>query len=136
MGQKPEQTAKHVSTWWELDLPTNWSAHNDVECVTFIPNSDVGALQISCYKLDDNVTEEDLIEFSNGLMGGANRKYLVLNEFTGFNLDYIEMDTYWKKWWLKSGEIMFYVTYNCDSRMADENANDIELIMSTLKLRK
>ncbi len=127
---------EYVSAWWVLEIPKHWYARDDAECVTFVPDTNIGALQISAYKKGGEVTDEDLIEFSGDLSGCTEHKRLKIYEFSGFTVIYSEGETYWKRWWLRSGEIMIFATYNCDLKEANRHADEVESIISTLKEKK
>ena len=56
---------KYKSAWWSVELPDDWEAKQDEDCVTLTSERDIGALQISGYRRDgENVTDDDLLEFA------------------------------------------------------------------------
>ena len=114
---------------WSLDLPEGWHAEVDDSCVTFCHTEDVGAFQVSSYRKDDVVTDADLKEFAGDIPLAA----VSLAGFTGFRTRFSEGDTFWTRWWLRSGCQMIFATYNCD--LADRGREDEAVAMMLDSLR-
>ncbi|HEX8833033.1 MAG TPA: hypothetical protein VF719_02470, partial [Abditibacteriaceae bacterium] len=97
------------SAWWEIDLPTDWLEEQDESCSTFFAEDGVGALQVSAYRKDEDVTDLDLEEFAEEHIPAAANKLLPVHigSLTGFYFQADTKDEYClREWWLRSGETM------------------------------
>lgn len=92
-------------------------------------------MQISAYRRDsEDITHDDLLDFAEDeLVEGIELLNLQCGEFTGIGFTYLANGDYWRKWWLRNGYLLLYVTYNC---LAHEHILEIETVnqmMDTLK---
>lgn len=110
---------------WSLVVPPNWRAWHDTECATLVADEEIGALQISAAFKDTDVTDDDLREFaSDHLEAGAKSRPVSVGEFVGFEICCGDDDTFWRQWYLRNGQQMLFVTYNCalESRGIEDTA--------------
>ena len=112
---------RYKSTDWSLEVSEGWSHESDEDCTTFEHPKGVGAFQVSSYRKDEAVTDEDLREFAGEIPLAA----VSFARFTGFRTRFSEDDTFWTKWWLRSGQQMIHATYNCS--LADRGREDVEV---------
>jgi len=128
---------KYVSTNWSLNLAEGWVSEFDDDCHTFYHPEGVGALQISAYTIETPVTDEDLIE-NTGLDedGIAHLGKNDWGQFHGYQLIYGVDNTFWRKWWLRNGNVLLFVTYNCDAQDTDIESTTINNIMASLSVEK
>ncbi len=127
---------KFQRPWWELELPPSWSAEDNEDCSSFYNEDGVGALQCSAYQKDEDITDSDLKEFAaEEIPPGAKLSAVQCGSFTGFYTHFDREDTYWRKWWLRSGQTMVYATYNC--ALSDRSIEDEQVgqILNSLRVR-
>src|SRR5205823_3882442 len=112
------------------------SGSQDETCATFLADSPIGALQISAASKGMGfVTDDDLKDFAQEhIDAGAKLGTVTYGPFSGFYLHYPEGEHYWKHWWLRSGNILVYVTYNAEIAAKGVEDEAIERILSTLRL--
>ena len=107
------------AAWWSLILPAGWQGQHDEECSTITGPRHSGALQISAYQKERaNVTDGDLREFALEQRGSSAplRRYR-FGAFEGFGVTWQSNGTCWREWWLRTGSVMLYVTFNDENRV-------------------
>ncbi len=110
------------STNWIIDVPPGWAVYPSEDCTTFQQEHEaIGAFQVSSYCKDKSVTEDDLQKFAGNVPLAA----ITTPNFSGFRTRFSEDDVFWTKWWLRAGNQMIYVTYNC---LLDDNGREDEQI--------
>jgi hypothetical protein len=118
-------------------LPDGWLAQLDDKCFLFFAETGVGALQISAYRKDFGyVTAKDLRELaSDELQDITHAVPIIVGEFQGQTASRVSGELFWRRWWLRSGQLLVYVTYN--RGVDDECGEDsvVERIVNSLKLR-
>jgi len=119
---------RYQSTDWSLEVPNGWRYGSDADCTTFEHPQGVGALQISSYRKDEAVTDDDLREFAGGIPLAA----VSFGRLTGFRTRFSEDDTFWTKWWLRSGRQMLLVTYVCPLADRGREDNEVASMMGSL----
>ena len=121
--------------YWQIQIPDDWTAEKDPDCVSIYHDESFGILQISAEQFDDDVTFETLQDFAEEhIEAGAELEDLDLGQFSGFTLDYSIDNEYWREWYLKYDRLFIFVTYNC--QLEDESNEDdiIDTILSSLKI--
>ena len=127
----------YESSWWSVVLPPGWTASRENECTTFRATPPLGALQISSARkdlqpVDDNDLKEFAREHSNSAATLCDVKY---GSFVGFSAERSQAGLYWKEWWLRSGRLMLYVTYNVAVPYKDSEMSLVEGILRTATAR-
>ena len=118
---------RYKSTDWSLEIPNGWSHDEDESCTTFARPHGVSAFQVSSFRKDESVTDDDLREFAGEIPLAA----VSFGQLTGFRTRFSEDDTFWTKWWLRAGRQMIHVTYNCPlSESGHEDAEVSAMIQS------
>jgi hypothetical protein len=127
--------AKFESSWWVAELPEDWLAETMDECASFSQKQGVGCLQISAYQnLDRSVAHEDLQEFSWEEMQEQPALHPVrCGSFTGFAIVQAADQEWWRKWWLRNGNLLLFVTYNCREESRGKEDAVVDSILETLK---
>ncbi|KAB7624305.1 hypothetical protein [Alkalilimnicola sp. S0819] len=118
---------------WKIDLPAHWEVEEDEDSTIIYEEDGVGALQISGLVAEQDVTDGDLREFAaEHLAAGARAEAVELGEFSGFTFSYTEDDEHWREWYLRTGPVALFVTYNCD--LEDRGVEDeaMEQVLGTL----
>jgi hypothetical protein len=92
---------EYTSSWWSIELPSDWSAEEEESCVSFSAEHDVGALQISAYRRDgEAVTDEDLNDFAEDeLIDGIMLQDVSCGDFRGIAISYAKDESLWRKLW-------------------------------------
>ncbi len=112
---------RYESTDWSIEVPEGWSHEFGDDCTTFEHPQGVGAFQVSSYRKDEPVTDDDLREFIGEIPLAA----VSFGRFTGFRTRFSEDDTFWTKWWLRAANQMIFATYNCS--LAERGREDAEV---------
>ena len=127
--------SEYRSSWWSIDLLSGWAADEQVECVAFVRDDGVGALQISSYEHDSGtVPAGDLDDFTEGeFPDGATLEPVTCGVLSGVGVDYVADGNFWLKRWLHKGTLLVYATYNCDAADRDYELPDVNRMLATLK---
>jgi hypothetical protein len=122
------------NAWWSVELPPNWRGYPDVYCATFQADPPLGALQISAADKETGiVTDQDMREFAaKRVAPGVRFADVRLGAFTGLTTRYFRDGLFWNEWWLKSGHLMVYATYNVVREREGEETEVIESILTSL----
>ena len=124
-----------TDAYWQIEIPDDWEAEQDADCVSIFHDESFGILQISAEQFDDEVTFETLLELADEhIEAGAELEELQFGPFKGFTLEYSIEDEYWREWYLQYDRFFLYITYNC--RLEDESNEDdiIDTILASLKI--
>lgn len=126
------------SQWWEIDLPDGWEAEPEEHCVTISDPNGVGALQVGAYQKPDGIVNEDNLLDATELepLSRKNLEKKRYKDFEGFHYTFSADDRFWRKWWLRSGYTMMFVTYNCAFAARDVESEIIDKMVSSLKNRQ
>lgn len=126
----------YQSEWWSVSLPSGWKASADETCVTIVSPGETGAVQISAYRKDTEVDEEDLHEFAaEDIPAGVPVADVQLAKLSGLHIHYCLDDTYWREWWLRAKCTLVYVTYNCSVRDQDIDKRDVDEMLNSLRVK-
>ncbi|MEW6307148.1 MAG: hypothetical protein AB1705_27100 [Verrucomicrobiota bacterium] len=112
---------RYESTDWALEIPDGWHHEEGDSCVAFYHPDGVGAFQVSSYRKDDVVTDDDLLEFAGDVPLAA----VSFGLLRGFRTQFSEGHKFWTKWWLRAGRQMIHATYNCS--LSDHGFEDAEV---------
>lgn len=126
-----------VEPSWQANRPDGWEVKRDDDCITLHRHDGHGALQISTAFKDASVTTEDLHDYaSRHIEAGAKTRDLTCGDFVGFTLAFGENDIYWRHWYLRHGNQMLFITYNCsiDDRGKEDAA--VAQILHSLRDRQ
>ena len=122
--------------WWSLSLATGWEAEVDEYCVTIAQPDGVGALQVSAYKKRDGsiASRDDLLEATElEPHQFQHLGELSCGDFHGFQLVYAQGDVFWRRFWLANGEVMVFVTYNCEKQHQDQELAPVNEMLASLR---
>jgi hypothetical protein len=121
-------------TWWELKLRDGWEAHDDPECLT-ITRSDAGAFQLSSAIKKSGVILpselEDLCERDTPL--GIKPIPFNTAVFHGLTASYVDEGSLWEKFWLASGNLHIYATYNGLPSVLNSELPDVKAMLESLR---
>jgi hypothetical protein len=105
---------RYISTWWYLDLPPDWCWQVDDSCVTFARTSEDGILQVSAARKDYGLVSDDELKgfASQRIAPNIPLESVRVGAFLGLTTRYRKDHRMWQEWWLRSGRLVIYVTYN------------------------
>lgn len=123
-----------LSTWWSADLPSGWRGVEEAKCATISRQPRLGVLQVSAARKPKGlVTDQDLRDFAEEhVVAGKVLVGIAYKSFSGFSVDYAKDRLFWKEWWLRSGNLMIYATYNVERGKEDIEKNDLDYILNSL----
>ena len=125
----------YIDVNWQINIPDDWQAEQDPDCVSIFHDESFGILQISAEQFDDELDMETLQDFADEhIEAGAELEEIELGPFSGFTLDYSIDNEYWQEWYLMYDRLFIFITYNC--QLEDESSEDdiIETILTTIKI--
>lgn len=133
MSQKNE--IKYCSNWWSVHLPSKWQAKEDKECVTLLGEHFQSALQISSARKENSaITDVDIKDFANGRISDMVAFHKVdIGVFCGFYAERIEDGIFWREWWLRSGNLLIYASYNVDEQFKASETAIVDGVIKSLR---
>jgi hypothetical protein len=137
----PSAAADHKTTassdrTWALELPQGWLSQDDGQVVSMFRQDGVGALQISSYFRDAPVTDEDLQELAAERLNAAavpDPASVRLGAFTGLQVEFVDGDEFWSRWYVRHGHQALFITYNCAVAQRGPEFDDVKRILQTLE---
>src|SRR6266404_1092755 len=117
-----------VPDWWSIDVPDSWCVTEHPECTTFEPQASESAFQVSAHRKHGDVTDDDLRDFA----GDTPLKPIALPHFTGFESTSTEGQLFTRKFWLRAGAFMLFVTYICPLGARGREDSILEEMLSSL----
>lgn len=120
--------------WWCLELPDEWSAEMEEECVTISDCDGVGEINITVVrKSEGDVNTDDLKQFAEELVSqGLRGEPVAAGTAQGLLFDYDDSDGAWREWYLGSHSLLIYITYNTDPEHKGLDDAIVDEIISTL----
>jgi hypothetical protein len=119
---------RYSSTDWSVDVPDTWHVTEHPECTTFEPTSGNSALQVSAYRKDSAVSDDDLREFA----GDVPLSPVSLPQFSGFERTSTDDQFFSRKLWLRAGQSMLFVTYTCSFAARGREDSAVEAVLRSL----
>lgn len=120
---------------WKITLPDDWVAEDEVDYVSLYHPDGVGDLLISTFEHEHAVTDDDLEEFAaDHIDSEVESEDVECGDFTGFSFCYEVENEYLCEWYLKSDNLMLFVTYSCALEDEDKSEEDIvDTILDSLQ---
>jgi hypothetical protein len=88
---------------WSIVLPPEWVGEHDEDCATIYNPDGAGALQISAYSKNGDVTKEDLMGLANEYIPvGAKLTRIEVGQFSGYSVAVGLEGQFWQYWFCKS----------------------------------
>jgi len=128
----------YTHTHYNVNLPDGWTVENKTDYTIFYLPDGIGDLIISSFEREQEVTEDDLEEFAaDHIDSDVDSEEVEYGEFTGFSFCYDVDEEYLCEWFLKSGNLMLFITYSCALEDEDNSEEDIvESILNSLHTQK
>lgn len=118
---------------WKIELLPEWVGEVDEDCSTIYHPDGVGALQISAFVKDSEVTEEDLKGFAKDhIEAGARLSPLNAEGFKGFTFAFGVENEFWQFWYVSAGNVALFITYNCEANDRDYEVEDIRTMVASV----
>lgn len=119
---------------WSLDVSDEWSVTKHEECLS-LALSDGGALQASSARKEQGaVTQRDLLWSEAERASWGEWKPVRCGEFTGIFYEYVQEAAVWRRWYLRSGPVLLFITYNGTFEAAAREWEPVLSILSTARL--
>ena len=119
---------------WKVTLLPEWIGKHDEECSTIYHPNGVGALQISSYSKNCDVTDSDLRDLAHEhIESGAKLAEADSGEFRGFTLAFGVDGEFWQYWYIANGSIALLVTYNCNEADLGPERDQVKKIVASLQ---
>jgi hypothetical protein len=132
---KPKRVFVSKSNWWSVLVPDEWEVIEDGHCATLHAGLELGTLQISAARKGlRDVTPEELREFARDRESqGSRLTDIEYSAFLGIFAEYDQEGRHWVEWWLRSSELVLYVTFIvgiCEKATA---RTEVESILNSLR---
>lgn len=53
-------------------------------------------------------------------------------DYSGYQYDYLERDSFFRQWWLVNERTMMFITYQCDPESKDSHVEEIDKIVRSI----
>ena len=118
---------------WSLEVSEEWSVTDHPECLT-LEISDQSALQASSSRKQNGlVTEEDLFFSAEKRKAWGSWQPASCGEFEGIVYEYTEGERVWRRWFLRRGKTLLFVTYNGSSAATEQERFAVDQVLSTVR---
>lgn len=118
---------------WRINLLPEWVVEHEEDCSLIFHPEGVGALQISSYSKEGNVTEADLKGLAQEhIEAGAKLTEADAGDFEGFTLAFGSDNGFWQCWYVANGPTALFITYNCQAADRDAEIESIKSMISDL----
>ena len=124
---------KYISELWQVDLPVGWEVEEEEGAVSLYHPDSSGTLTLSATKEQEDISDEYMEELlAEHLDADAELFDVEFESFSGVTCCYDDEEEYWCEWYLCSGPVLLFITYNCP--LADEGAEEdvVESILESL----
>lgn len=129
-----EKMSKYTSRYWSVVLPEDWQGESDDESDVLYAEEGYGELCISADR-QDKKPDDDFLKYlaEEHISAGAQTYPVKLGDFNGFTLSYDTDEEYWIEWYLCSGNVVLFATYQCQT--IEEGIEDemVRRIMGSLR---
>lgn len=118
---------------WSLEVSDEWSVTDHPECLS-LTLSDEGALQVSSARKQDGfVEEQDLLFPEEERESWGKWKPVHCGEFDGIVYEYTQEEIVWRRWFLRNGPVLLFVTYNGTADAAKREAAAVSIVLNTVR---
>lgn len=120
--------------WWCIELPDEWSAEMDDDCVSITDCDNVGTIDVSAIRKEEGlVSEQDLKDLAEELIAdGFEFQRVTIAGSKGLLFSYQEEDVAWREWYLAHDSLVLYATYNTEVEHSGLDDAMVDEILSTL----
>lgn len=119
---------------WALDLPPEWSATHEDDCVVISDEDNISTIEISAIrKQKGSVTADEIASFASELNEmELPRHEAALGDFDGFIYEYDE-DEYWcRDWFVAFKDVCVFVSYTCLLEDKHFDGTTVDMILESL----
>lgn len=124
----------YKTQYWLLNVPALWDAEADNETDVIYDNAGVGELVISTLYQDEGISDEQLEAMaSEHIDSDAMIDDVVVGDFSGIAVSFEQDAEYWCEWYLRSENVLLFISYNCDAKNAEVDEDVVESILESLE---
>jgi hypothetical protein len=127
------------SLLWQISVPPPWKALPCEDWVEFTQPEGTGALHISgARKKKGEVRDDELrAQLHKDAPEDLEMEPVRFADFVGYGADYVDWNAsvFWRKWFVRSGRVMLFITYNCKRGEEEFEMTQVCEILSSLKCR-
>jgi hypothetical protein len=124
---------------WQISVPRPWLARDCKDCAEFTQPEGAGALHISgALKQHGDVSEDETrAQLEQDCPEDADIERVQFGDFSGYSGEYVDWNesVYWKKWFVRCGRVLLFITYNCKRGDEELEMAQICQILSSLERR-
>ena len=119
-----------------VDLRAGWRSRQNTPTAVFHTPHGHGALHLSVHHMEGEVSDAELQAFAAcRINASAGPKQIQSGAFRGQTLRYATHGAYWREWYLRSGTVIVYATYNCDPENEGKEDAAVDRILESLRLQ-
>ena len=120
--------------WWCIELPDEWSAEMEDDCVSITDCDNVGTIDISAVRKEGGlVGQQDLLDLAADLVADDIQfQPVTIAGAEGVLFEYEQEGVTWREWYLAQGTLVLYATYNTEVEHAGLDDALVDEILSTL----
>jgi hypothetical protein len=127
------------SLLWQVSVPRPWHAQKCEHCAEFTQPEGAGALHISgALKQHGDVSDDETrAELQKDCPQDTEFERARFGDFSGYGAEYVDWNDsrYWKKWFVRSGRVLLFITYNCKPGDEELEMAQVCQILSSLECR-
>lgn len=123
------------SAYWQVDLPDDWVSEQEDDSVVLYQPDHGGSIVLSAVREEQEISDEyleDLVE--EHIEAGAELEEVELGNFAGLSCCYEGEGEYWCEWYLRSDQLLLFVTYNCSLEEEGTQDDVVESILESLQV--
>lgn len=123
----------------QIEIPDDWGHRvepalgNDAGTVIRIQGPiAIGTLSIKSIDAPNIVSAEALRNLTN-VEASIDLAWESWGEYSGYQFNYIEDDTYFRHWWLARGRTILLISYDCDPALQEIEAEEVDKIVASIR---
>ena len=121
-----------IQDGWEHSIE-NDSGDDRKSVISLRHPNGVGILKMQSYDALAVVSEDRLRNLTN-LESSIPLAWQNWGDYSGYQYNYVESDSYYRQWWLTHGRTIVFVVYQCDPESKDIEAEEIDKIVRSISL--
>ena len=103
------------------------------ELIIFHHPEGVGTLKVRSLVAPEIVSRDDLRNMTN-VDSALQLTFKRWGDYTGFQHDYLEKDSFFRQWWLANESTIIFITYSCGIEFKEIENQQINDIVRSLKI--
>jgi len=124
----------YKAKYWLLNIPSLWDAEFSDDTDVIYDNAGIGEIVISTVYQENGISDGQLEEMaSEHVDTDSMLDDVVLGDFSGIAVSFEEGGEYWCEWYLRSENILLFVSYNCAVKDFEVDEDVVESILESLE---